>query len=416
MKPSLYNSIMKQVWKPLKTIGTIYCLLLVCFTLLIYIVCLIPHGKIEANCRASVVGLYEQGLYPKVVPLPLCMLDTYTDATMLNIAYCADESSPLTSAMLNYFYADATYDMLGDTYELVCGNSPERCFFESYARYWHGYQVVLRPLLAVMNYGQIIRLNVLIFVVLMLWCLYLAWTRISPSAAFCMLTACLLTGVFVVPLCLQFSTCFMLAFLSTVLVLQFPALTGSSYSRLATFMVIGGVTSYLDFLTTPQLTLVFPMVCSLLAAPTRQPIRSITICATAWAAGYASLWLSKCMVAWLLTGHNVLADFMTSLAARSTAGLGDIAESTAELAARGYVVIGFLLTIVLLSAAILWLLALRRGRREHAWLLLTALVVPCWYVLAMQHSIVHYWFTWRASAASLFCILLFLCIPKSRVR
>lgn len=407
---------MTQVWKPLKTIGILYCLLLACFTLLIYIVCLIPHGQIEANCRVSVVGLYERGLYPKVVPLPLCMLDTYTDATMLNIAYCADESLPVTSSMLNYFYADASYDMLGDTYELVSGNRSHHCFYESYARYWHGYQVVLRPLLAVMNYSQIIVLNVLVFLTLMLWCLYLVWTRIAPSAAFCMLTACLLTGVFVVPLCLQFTTCFLIALVSTALVLHFPSLTSSSNARLATFMVIGSVTCYFDFLTTPQLTLVFPMTCSLLAFPTKKPVRMVILCTTAWGMGYASLWLSKCMVAWLLTGHNVLADFMTSLAARSTAGLGDIAESTAELAARGYTVIGFLLAVVLLVASMLWLLALRRNRREHVWLLLAAMVVPCWYVLAMQHSIVHYWFTWRASAASLFCILLFLCIPKSIAR
>lgn len=45
-----------------------------------------------------------------------------------------------------------------------------------------------------------------------------------------------------------------------ILLMKIPILTKSDANILGTFFIIGGITSYLDFLTTPQLTLGLPLI------------------------------------------------------------------------------------------------------------------------------------------------------------
>jgi hypothetical protein len=49
---------------------------------------------------------------------------------------------------------------------------------------------------------------------------------------------------------------------------------------------------------------------------------------------------------------------------------------------------------------------------HHWWLLAVALIVPLWYVATLQHTVVHYWFTWRALAVSIFSISVFIYLTK----
>ena len=51
---------------------------------------------------------------------------------------------------------------------------------------------------------------------------------------------------------------------------------------------------------------------------------------------------------------------------------------------------------------------------NYAWLIITFLIVPVWYIFMMQHTIIHYWFTWRALLVSVFSLLL-LTIRKNQI-
>ena len=410
---------MTKIKTYLITFTATYCVLLSVFTLLSLGVALIPHKSIEANCRLSIAEVYAKGTSVKVVPLPLTQLDTFTDMVMLNLSYCSDETHPVQSGMLNYFHLDEQSEPFESAKHLVDNKHSTFCHNESYSSYWHGHQVLLKPLLVFFSYHQIILINMLLFLFLMLLCLYLTWQRLSFTIAMLMLASWTAVAFFVAPLCFQFTTCFVIMFIATAVILALPQLTDKNVLLMITFMSIGALTSFFDFLTTPQLTLVYPLACSLLLMPsssTHTPYVKLFLGCISWAVGYALLWVSKSLVAWGLTGQDTLTDFVNSLIVRSSAGLGQIEADTAELAYRGSVVIAVITLTILVIVLTLWMLDRRKKTPAvHQCLLLSAMIVPLWYMLTLQHSTIHYWFTWRASAASIFCLLLYLYIRKRTV-
>ena len=398
----------------------VFFVLLSVFSVLMISVHLISHESIKGQCEESAKTLQEEGLAPQILGIPLLKIDTFTDALMLNMAFCADEKQPVKSAFTNSFYTDDEMNVYDRTLELILSENKNAGGYEKeYARYWHGHQTVLRPLLTVLSYRQIIVLNCIVFFLTALLCLALVWLRLSSKLAMLMLASLLIVGLPVVPLCLQFSTCFYLMFLSMTAILAWPSLTNNSVAAACTFFVIGGLTSFFDLLTTPLLTLGFPLTICLLINRKWQSVRQIIRLSAWWFSGYALLWLSKCLVSLLLTGNNVISDFMTNATTRSLAGVYSLKELLANQFGT-QIAIGICLGIVV---AILLFIGLavacwkhikkQPASKRHSWLLLIALMVPLWLVATLQHAVVHYWFVWRALAVSFFAIFTYLYYTKT---
>ena len=112
--------------------------------------------------------------------------DNYTDALMINTAYSIDNNKPFESSFLarkNYIpnvtddiYQDTAGELkssskykyhneVGELNDLVNGEKVES--FE-YARYWHGYLIILRPLLAFISLNEIR----VIFTIMLIFILY----------------------------------------------------------------------------------------------------------------------------------------------------------------------------------------------------------------------------------------------------
>ena len=85
-------------------------------------------------------------------------MDNYTDTIMLTEAASADEAPPLTAMMTNTAYNVDNFETLADDLQWYIErdwaagaqrtDAPALVPF-SYARYWHGYLIWLRPLLLV---------------------------------------------------------------------------------------------------------------------------------------------------------------------------------------------------------------------------------------------------------------------------
>ena len=398
-------------------IGAFICLLSF-FSLLMIAVHLIPHESIGRHCEESALTLQEEGLYPQPLGIPLFRIDTFTDALMLNMAFCADEKRPVESAMTNVFYTDDEMQVFERTQDILHGKKTANGFFEPYARYWHGHQTVLRPLLSIMGYKGIMRLNALCLWALALLSLTLVWRRLSLAISTLLLLSLMVVAFPVVPRCLQFSTCFHLTFLFIIALLLWPRLTKGSTTAASTFFVFGGLTSFFDILTTPLLTLGLPLVVCLLQHDRWQSVKNVISLSAVWALGYGVLWVSKCVLAQLLTGQAVVTDFLANVRVRSVAGIlsmhellvgqfgGTVALAICLLIAAGVV------ALVLFSHAC-WKRMQRNPKwGHHWWLLAVALIVPLWYVATLQHTVVHYWFTWRALAVSIFSISVFIYLTK----
>lgn len=297
----------------------------------------------------------------------------------------------------------------GDTTDLKRG---------SYGRYWQGYQTTLRPVLTVLDYTKIRILNYILFVALLTICLYLMCTTISGKVALIFGISLLAINFPIVPLSLQFSTCFFIALTGMILIMKYPKLTQES-NLYCTFFTIGAITSFMDFLTTPQLTLGLPLIIYLLARGGKEKAwKTIIILSVVWAAGYGCLWASKWIIGYLLTGNNILADAMQSVELRSSNLYKGMEMTIPNIISFIWTNIKakhltglFYLGLAIIAAMIFVYIRIMKDKqsiKNYSWLLLTTMIVPVWFLALRNHSIQHGWFTWRAGLLSLFSLILFI--------
>lgn len=178
---------MKKIGKTVLKYIIIYISMLILFLLLLTSASLIPSNKIKENVEETTKILNEQ-TNANMIPIRGWSIgfDNYTDALMINTAYSIDSKAPFYSAMVarkNYIpgatqitFADRTgdvgraskypyeLDQVGELNDIINGEVNEA--FE-YARYWHGYLVLLRPALVFFNISQI-RIIITVILILLL--------------------------------------------------------------------------------------------------------------------------------------------------------------------------------------------------------------------------------------------------------
>ncbi len=254
----------------LRALGAFAATLAVLFALLLAAYAL-PGGPVRDHVYTSAQTIAEEGLYPEYFGFKLFQMDNYTDTVMLFEAASADEAPPLTAMMTNTAYNVDNFETLAEDLQwyiekdLSTGaqrtDAPALVPF-SYARYWHGYLIWLRPLLLVTTITgvRIVQYAVLLaLLAAVLWLLRRRcglrglplvcrqpafWSRRSGCRIRC--------SIF---------TCFALGYAGCVWVLAKPR---RSDALCLALLVLGAATAFCDLLVTPILTLGLPLVCWLL--------------------------------------------------------------------------------------------------------------------------------------------------------
>lgn len=392
-----------------------YSLLLLLFTALMIGVHLIPRRCIVHNVQVSASQLQRERIYErKWGKSQLFKLDNYTDALMLNLAVTSDAEAPVEASMLNYYYESDDWRAKAKDLEAVATGYTDNLEYKSYGRYWQGHQVILRPLLCWCSYSRIRKINHVLLWLVTLCCLCLIWKRIGMAASLLFLIALLRVNLPLVGFSMQYSVCFYLMLLGVIAVLLFPWLTQKADNRALTFFVLGAVTVFFDFLTTPQLTLGLPLIMSVLLHRPDSPCRQVIAASLSWGAGYGTLWASKWGIGFLLTGRNIFSDAMQSAEERLSSDIGDIHLSLEYIWEHKISMpepIAWCVVLVLLLGIFIWCWQTRERRvvlRQNMWLLLVALIVPVWFCLLKNHSFEHLWFTQRAFLLSLYAFMLWV--------
>lgn len=392
-----------------------YLILLATFFVLVVATGAIPAGAIRGNLDASVQLIASEGAYPSHGP-SITMQDNFTDCVMLNIAAGADASRPVASAMTSTLHIAPDGDIIAGTRALLDGRQVDA---RPYARYWHGSQALLRPLLCIMDYRGIRVLNYILLSLLALACILLSIMRLSPSFALNFAVGLVMVAAWLVPLNMQYVACFGVMLVAMLVLLAMPGRLHSMGSACVTFFVIGGVTQFLDLLTTPVITLGLPLIVWYMLHKPARGCRVVVMLSLMWGLGYASLWASKWVLASLITGTDVIGDAMASVKLRSVGG--ETAEQGLTwaaickiywtwIASRGKLVLAALVAAVLAITV-----AYRRWGRPrriiaaNSWLLLVAAIPVAWTLVLAQHTFLHHFFTWRIVLVTIVALLLFVC-------
>lgn len=400
----------------MKTIITNYLVLAAIMFSAIVTVHFIPRQWIESNVQASVITFRKETLYPNILNFKLFQLDNYTDAMMLNFAISADSSRPIISAMLNNGQTSSDYYGVAEDVNNIVYNRYDGMKTLPYGRYWHGYQIILRPLLCIFNYQQIRLLNYLLFSALILSITWLMVKKVGINILILFLISIMFISFPIVPLNMTLSTDFYISFFAIILILCKRESILGERAFASLFFVIGGLTSYFDLLTVPLVTLGLPLLVYIVYVNPVQKNRTVLAGSGLWFLGFASIWSTKWVVGTLITGVNLIQDALDEASLRMSKRIFTGMEVTIPN------ILEFIYTylqqyhlfwpLVSLSLIILAFLvgAVKNWRcaKDNSYLLLVSLMVPAWYLVLRNHSIQHGWLTWRAMVVSVFAGLLFI--------
>ena len=401
------------------TLAVLFVLLLAAYAL--------PGERVRQNVYDSARTIQSEGLYPEYFGFKLFQMDNYTDTLMLFEAASADELPPLQAMMTNTAYNVDNFETLADDLawyiEKDWSTGAQRTDAPalepfSYARYWHGYLLWLRPLLLVTSYTGVRIVQYIALFALLAVVLARLRRRCGLRAAVWFAVSQLAVSVWFVPHQVQYFTCFFIAYAGCAWVLARPRRSDVLCLGL---LVLGTATAFCDLLVTPILTLGLPLACWLLE-PQQRLRGGVPQCALAvggslcWGTGYALCWASKWVLAGAVTGQNVLTDALHQAEVRTTADTWHGMELTwRNIFALLYDTLNsrhlFWPALVVLAALIaLFILSIRSKAAliRALPLALTACMTPAWFVLLRTHSIQHGWFTWRALGLTLFAGLAFL--------
>ncbi|MCH5230119.1 MAG: hypothetical protein J1F12_09040 [Muribaculaceae bacterium] len=373
----------------------------------------IPNSWIRENINESAKELSNEGLYPQF-GTQFLQLDNFTDALMLTIAYTSDGTSPFIQAMkIPYAHIEDKDNIetlqIVSTSHSIPTTEPSQLEYEYYGRYWNGYLLTLKPLLIFFNYNQIRLINCF-FVSLLIILASVGIYKKLPSIYFWLYLLTL--AIFYLPIgmfSLQFSSCFIIANLSVIIITWADKIWIEKYSVLF-FFIIGILTAFFDFLTFPLVTLCLPLI--IYGGLKRNlSLKNLFILSAAWGIGYALFWSSKWLVAISFCDFNFKDDVAGSISQRTTGELPQLmityfGSSQKFLILASIVSIGVISVCILLSTILIRKYGKFDFINSKLYLALIALYPWVWFLLLINHSIVHLWFTYRAWASTFFCICL----------
>ncbi|MBR1673744.1 MAG: hypothetical protein IJ703_02175 [Eubacterium sp.] len=382
---------------------------------LLVAVALIPRSSIRENMRRSAELLCRNDVFMRMPGgLEAGKIDRYADSILLGIAYSYDSEKPLESVMWSAYYnkefTDENFNLLEAVKE---GKEANR----QYLRYWHGSNVIVRPLHLIFSLKGIYILNAVMLTVLaaFLFALLIREGAIAPAIGLAAGFAA--ASVWYVPYSLEYTwTFYITLIMSIVMVLR--ERRGRKTALVIPFMICGMITCFMDFLTTELLTLLVPLLIVIWfrwREPRNEDFgwKRIAAPAVGWGAGYVGMWLTKWILAAIVLGENVIPYVKENLEERINGNIGigtweylkgSISRNIRMLLPWGFG--GFGIFAALAGGfAIIYLCYVCKKKKVRLKPVLMYTAVACVpfvrYLVLHNHSFLHAFFTFRTLIATI---------------
>lgn len=289
----------------------------------------------------------------------------------------------------------------------------------SYTRYWHGYQVFVRPMLVLGTYENMVYASAFSCLLLLILCFGALKEKFGVGTAIAFLVSLSLVRFTAMSVCLNNSGCFLAAMGMILLVLK---LAGTEKERyLYPLFLLGGMTvTYIDVLSAPLVSLGLPLAVYLMVKLSdggEGKLKSNLIDTFAlpafWAAGYGIFWAAKWLLGSAVLGRNILTDALAQAEFRIAGDVSHMTNPKDALIVNFAVLTpdnAYLKLALAITAAALFVLLLifHRGWKqvkEGLPLLIVAASPILWIVVLSNHSEIHAQFVFRILSVLLFALL-----------
>ena len=420
---------MKVVFKYILTM----IILILMYNLLLYGISLFPSEWIYDNCLKSAELLMEEGGVYSIKPSFFCV-DNFSDALIFNEAYSIDCNTPLESylkARKNYNKEITEYELPDSTRELssyrdntiINGipqadeiyDTPEELLLflkgnvktsVDYARYYHGYLVLYRPLLLLFDAMGIKVIQLLIFLTLTILLAYKIYKKMGIRITFSIIVSLVLFDGIAISYSLQQAPLFLVVLITCIVVVH--NLEKITWKKMFYgSMIVGSIACFVDYLTIPVLTLALPLlIYSIYHLKTEKHVdnknmfKNIFITCILWAFGYGITWLSKWIICDIFANTTVIQSAIEQIKFRS------IGTVDRDLTNHFIVFLKYFAYVFLVCQILILILSELNKKRphiknqepieNHTSLLLFISIVPLiWFLVTLNHSILHIFMTYR---------------------
>ncbi|MCL2009734.1 MAG: hypothetical protein FWG71_04215 [Synergistaceae bacterium] len=307
------------------------CSLIFAYWALVSVTPLFPVLRLNEHLKDAALLLEKEGEY--WMPFgQMPTMDNYTDAITLNIIGTLNPHEPIRSAMrMDVSYAPDDTEPgqpIRDFKNFVEGKAMKTW---SYARYWHGDVVFLRPMLSVMTFADVRKLSFFVLMILFSSVMLLLARRTYWIVTLGFAVSMTLGGFPLLAFCMEYVDSFVIAISIMCVILRSNIRDEESLVWL--FLLSGSLTTFIGFggLTAPIVTFMFPLLSLVLPDLETQSFRwdwryvkRLLLFGIVWSAGYLLTWGAKWVLADAILGgeDSVLRDAMNSILFRTGSAEG----------------------------------------------------------------------------------------------
>lgn len=377
----------------------------------------IPAKAVADHLAESSEVMKREGTYPQVLGKKNGTLDNWTDSLILLTAGYDGEEGVLERVFANYHREIEGMDPREGFVHLQ--KYPEEGGRVGYARYWHGYVPFVKVLLLVTDYAGIRTINQIVQIALVLVFLLLLVKKKLKQYCIPYLVSWFMMMPLTLQMSLQNSDVFYVMMGSMICLLVMEKHIRYKIGYCGFFAVVGVVINWVDFLTYPVLTLMFPLTLTFLLNPAKnwkEGVQRVVLCAMSWGMGYGIMWALKWGMSTVILQRDVFKEALGSAQFRLSSGYGEHTWSRWDTIKRNFYFLKVPVYWLCVIASIL--VSLVNGRKAlfskiHIY---SYNVIPCllimfmpfvWYCVMNNHSYIHAVFTHRAIAGTIFAGLCF---------
>ena len=331
--------------------------------------------------------------------------DPSADCNELNIMMNVDSSRPVYSSFFVPFYREFdNQDFITMAYKTIISEEEPNY---NYNRYWHGYQILWRPLMLLFNASQIMNIMLIGYIILFLFLLYKLVILNYKNFA---LGIFLMNIIYIIPFgfnALEYIPLFYICVISCLLLLS------NKVDNIVLFCCSGISIAFFDFLTAETLTLTIPLLLYVHINKKNIKFRYCTKLGLSWMLGYCFTFLYKWFLSTVFLKENFFKialekyethqspfDKIFSLKTNINILFGNVSSVNTT----------FTIFLVLVTVLLITLYLFRRDKSEKyiITILLICIIPYIRYYVISDHSFGYAWFTYRAQLVLIPALILLL--------
>lgn len=263
---------------------------------------------------------------------------------------------------------------------------------------------ILRILLIFMNISEIRLFNLIIFILLMIYFLYLISKRFGITVALIFGYGLVIEDYLLVPFSISAVPTYLIIMISSIILLK----NIEKIKNLGIyFFLIGCFTSSMDFLTVPLLTLIIPLFISILydKKNNNQNFWRIIKYCFVWAVGYGFTWFSKWVIYDLIYKQDIILNSLKNVRYRSSHNVSYERIFINIVQSIEFILFGIMLLIMKMIIR-KEEFSFKNWFKENKLILFVSLLPIVWYFVITEHSVEHIFFTYKIILGFIIGILL----------